>query len=380
VLDRATVQESLGFSLGETARGEKTVAEVRPGTLSDGKLLGMDIIQSVDGMNATEMSHEALVGVITSALVIHMDVLRAGSAVQQDLQTAQAETEAVPDNTKVIELERGATSQTWGFAVKQTTEHTFEVSHVGAGGLSEGYLKIDDVMLRINGTDLAGLTHEGVVSILKSSLKLQITVQRVGAGGSLAASTSVVKRMSIPPLIRREGESFGFNLGQTASGEVVIAGVTEDGLSEGYVAAGDALRVVNGKDVANMQYESVVQIISSSQEIRLEVDRDFSQLDAGHAHAWGNEDDDHSEGSFDQATVMLVRSDNGGLGMDLSPVDGYTTVGSVQPGGSAHSSGLMPLDRIVEVDQQKVVGLDHSAVVDLINSRQEMELTIQRNF
>jgi len=376
VLERFTVQESFGFSLGEAEQGHKMIAEVRPDTVSYGKLVATDIIQFVDGMSATDMPHEALVGVITSALVIHMDVLRAGNAVQQELQTTQTGTEAVPNNTKVIELERGATSQTWGFAVKQTTQETFEVSHVGAGGLSEGYLKMDDVMLRINGTDLAGLTHEGVVSILKSSLKLQITVQRVGAGLS-AASASTVQRMSIPPLIRQQGESFGFNLGQTASEDVVIASVTEDGLSEGYVTEGDVLRVVNGKNVAGMKYESVIQIISSSQEIRLEVDRDFAQSLSSH---WGVEDDDHGEGQVEQMIVMLVRSDTGGLGMGLSAGDGITTVASVQPGGSAQSSGLMQHDRIVEVDGQTVVGLDHSAVVELIEARQEVELTIQRDF
>ena len=159
---------------------------------------------------------------------------------------------------------------------------------------------------------------------------MQRTVMRIKD----QVATASRERITIPPITRCKGGSFGFNLAHSAlTGELVFAAIAEDGVSKGCVEVGDVLRVVNGTNVKGLEHRYINLLISSSQSIQLEVDRHSSLKLEIAAH----------DQQVQQVSLIMMRTAAIEYGIQLAPggADNITSVAKLQPGGVARQSQVL---------------------------------------
>jgi ABC-type transport system involved in cytochrome c biogenesis permease subunit len=72
----------------------------------------------------------------------------------------------------------------------------------------------------------------------------------------------------------------------------------------------------------------------------------------------------------------VYRDENGGLGIGLTNKDGVAVIDRVDPGSSAEAAGIVPGDRIVQIEQESTAGLKAAAVHDLLETADGLSLNL----
>lgn len=60
-LTRSSLNESYGFSLGTTVSKELVIHTINPGSPAEGKLMQQDVVQTINGKDATKLNHQQVV-------------------------------------------------------------------------------------------------------------------------------------------------------------------------------------------------------------------------------------------------------------------------------------------------------------------------------
>lgn len=286
-------KKGFGFAMRSSADNRRhVVTSVQPTGPAHGIIFVSDTLIAINGTSTVGRQHAAVMAMVqqSSSLVVEVERSTAHS------NTVNAE----------VRLSRSSMSESFGLALGVSDDNRLYVSGVGLGhqGMSHasyppaagpsansrgGNLQAGDVVVSVNGNDVADLSHDQVKTQIGELLILGLEVERSG-GEKISASRT---RSSMD-----DGTGFGITFGEDlASGSTVITDVTQSaadddaeataaaaaaaGSGSGSVAAGgngrlqlhDIILSVNGKSTAGMSQADVMGEIGSQLHLALVVQR-----------------------------------------------------------------------------------------------------------
>ena len=319
-LTRFSPDQSFGFGLGSSSTGDKIITKISEGGIAQGKLETADLVKMINGLNATDLSHEDAIAEMCSGTTVSLGIERRvpvdGSARRGSITTASPETRVVKRRDSIgssivsvpgghphvvtVEITRTSANQSFGFGLGSSASGDKVVTKISEGGLAEGKLETADIVNSINGTTARDLNHEDAVAEMCSSTTLVLTVERrVGTDGvrrkgsitTVSPEMQVLKRrdsigssiVSVPgghphvvtvEITRTSAnQSFGFGLGSSASGDKVVTKISEGGLAEGKLETADIVNSINGTTARDLNHEDAVAEMCSSTTLVLTVER-----------------------------------------------------------------------------------------------------------
>lgn len=262
-LTRASYTESFGVGISsDDALKEHFVSKLVPGSVSDGKLEMGDKILMLAGRKAGLFSHEDLLEVLKSKMVLELD---AQSALGKQ---------------KHVTIVRQSLEESFGVGIT-TNDNMMEhrVTQVNPTGLAAGQLFPGDEIVSIGGTNAGSLTHGDIVLHMKSKMVLELVIRKsnqrptistaVAAPSAATASTLPSPTASFHDVSIVRGsttESFGFGIGTLESGEHVVSKVVDGSPAAGNVEVGDEIVSINGTSIvfSSVAQDAVVQLMKSS--------------------------------------------------------------------------------------------------------------------
>jgi len=394
------------------------------GGVSDGKLQVGDRVVGVNGASTANMSHKDMVGSITSGLRCQLVVVREkekkGAAIDRraSISTVEPDTKVAAradhlgkgsKEEVVVKLSRDDASQSWGFGLAEATTGEKLVSQIAEGGISDGRLQVNDVIVQVNARSVLEMSHADLVRILQQSVSVEVVVdresgttgawQRKGSIEEVAPekeveaqvndighlkSEQVVLHLTRPSLT----DSWGFGLAEDARrGAKLVSKVAPGGICDGKLMAGDVLLDINGQTVADLKHAEVVQAVVACTELAITVDRPVANFKftrnetisrVNRSTRISARADNLGEGDDDNVTVSLVRKDRSvSFGFALGFADGAHVVTVVNP--STPSDGVLQLnDVLLSINSKSVGGMSHQDVVSRIVESLVMKVVVQR--
>ena len=307
ILTRDGLADGFGFGFGETSNGDLTITEVRQGTPSAGNLAKGDIVKVVNGQPVAGRPYVGVVQEIGSCLKVQFVVHRGAiNAAQTDRRMSisglaqPADDVSASQHGEMVEvvLTRDSVSTGFGFGIGETTQGDVTITDTRQGTPSDGNLAKGDIVKVVNGRDVGGRPHTEIVQEIGSCVEVHFVVLRgaidtakIHVGGCVSLRS--LKRMSMASMdtpatdmigvvLTRDSfaSGFGFDIGETSNGDLTVTDVRTSTPSEGNLAKGDIVRMVNEKPVAGRLHNEIVQEISSCLEVQFVVHR--GAITAGH--------------------------------------------------------------------------------------------------
>eukprot|EP00041_Stephanoeca_diplocostata_P035561 m.1258860 g.1258860 ORF g.1258860 m.1258860 type:complete len:2861 (-) comp24723_c1_seq1:425-9007(-) len=440
-LERLTMQSSYGFGVGTATSGDTIVTSITETGPAHNILAVGDVIKTIDG-HPPSSDHAAMVQQLIKGTAVALTIERVGAATpsfdarksiskvrpEQAMYTRQDNVgEAVPVGTPnrvqlAFTIERAA-SGSFGFGLGTTDIGAEVVTSVSEGGAAAGKLQLMDKLEQANGVNVAALSHEETIEVIKKAHVLHLVVSRAdtpvhdsSAKGTqadtsstprvLQSSTSIGKRVVVPVGVAEAiqvtiarptmASSFGFGFGTTEEGDQMVTKVSPGGAAAGKLHVGDKLSRVNGALIDKYSHEEVIQLLVAGLSIDLEVQRNVarpSTLDKratisrafpkkkifNRKDSIGRHSNTAPSNKTFELSVTLIRQDHGssfGFGIGTA-FDGSKVVTSVNPGGLAESK-IAVSDGIKSINGQFVGDKSHEETVQLITSALQLELVVER--
>ncbi|CAG5105049.1 Oidioi.mRNA.OKI2018_I69.chr1.g1788.t1.cds [Oikopleura dioica] len=404
------VGTSLGFSvvgLESENRGELGifVQEIQPGTITDedGRLKESDQILVINGKPlGPSVSHtEAIAALQAVKDSVHLIIAR-GPIPRQPGRFSDSESQASEVDLKPAE-KRWAHSEIvvlhnegsgFGFGIVGGKATGVQIKTILPDGLADrdGRLQSGDTILKINDIDLSGMGSKEAATILQetgSTVKLEIARGELPTFNQLKTSPD---------------EVFDVELTKNAGGiGIHIAGWVNDGSSgiaqhgiyvkavtpgspaanDGRIEAGDQIIAVNGlrldgQGVGSEEAVEALQNTGDSVHLTLSrrkrkstrlTDQQIAQL----SHYWQKIVGDKFEIIVGELTKEY---ENAGLGIDVEGLESEGQfkhiIRSVSPSGPVGTkTGIKAGDEVLEVNGEKLIGMNHLAAVQIIRSLPE---------
>ncbi|EGD81975.1 hypothetical protein PTSG_02659 [Salpingoeca rosetta] len=211
-----------------------------------------------------------------------------------------------------------------------------------AGSLAEkeGTITAGDEIVTINGTPTSGLTHEGVVALLKQPRD----VIEIGVRQSLQALEPFEAAQSNVVRLEKSGGAFGLNLITAERVPAVVVGIAPNSAAQhsNAFAVGDVIMKINGESTVDLTHDELVSIFRSSDMVELE------------------------SAPREDGEVKAVEATRGpsGLGLVIKSDDrGNSFITKVAEGSPAADAGVPLFAKILAVNNSPVIGLSHDDVV-----------------
>eukprot|EP00055_Hartaetosiga_balthica_P007394 m.25343 g.25343 ORF g.25343 m.25343 type:complete len:556 (+) comp5755_c1_seq1:41-1708(+) len=190
--------------------------------------------------------------------------------------------------------------------------------------------------------------------------------------------------------IHRGETGYGFNLAKL--GHFHFFRAVEEGGAADFAGAnvGDRLLKVNGQDVTQVTHAQLVQLIKQAgQVLRLSViaitQDEINQLQQQQQPQLQQLQQQPQQQSQQQQqqpnamTIVLLKTAKG-FGFNLSKAQNRHFFRVIQPQGAAEIAGAHPGDEIISVNGTSVIGMEHTAVVEMIKvSGDKVEMIIIPN-
>jgi len=182
-VERASTSAKWGVDISSTDDGVHEVTHVKAESPFTGKLQAGDRLVLIDDVEVQQIDHDGLLNLMVGATA--MKVVASRSSAPELLD----EWEIVPAQTS-IELKRPTTDTSWGLDIAEMGANDggdsatiFQVINVMPASPSFGKSLASDIILEINGTSVAGLSHDGMIALVKQAgLTLTLSVERMDAG------------------------------------------------------------------------------------------------------------------------------------------------------------------------------------------------------
>jgi hypothetical protein len=427
---RKDKSESYGIGLGDTADGEKLITKVGPGPCF-GKLMVNDKVKAVNGKAG--LSHAELVQIIQGGVSMDIHVERVvgaappapshapevgnqghfpsdtGPTRQHTISKVAPKTHVVTRSDDfgattgsaeiAVELVRPNMQSSFGFGLGDTGSGMV-VSTVAEGGLADGKLQTGDKFVSCNGQPCAKTTHQQLVGLITSGVRVAVTVQRnvalqVGRKESISQvhpdavvaaradnlGSGIKERVKVGLKRPNMTTSWGFGLAESATGEKLVTKVSGDGVSAGLLVTNDVIIVANGRETLDMSHAELVGVLTAGLDVNLIVGRVSGTIDANEEKRNSVITTSDSMGSSDLETVVLHLkrpSEKVGWGFGLAvSAQGDKMVSSVAENGMCDGQ-LMAADTLRELNGQKTNPLSHAEVVKIITSSVDLLVTVER--
>jgi C-terminal processing protease CtpA/Prc len=257
------------------------------------------------------------------------------------------------------------------------------ITSVDHDGYVRNTLKPGDQILAVNGVPTAKVPHAAVSSAIAGSAKAVLLIERYGPATPPVVPNGgyyedgIPRRTSGHTTLGHDGEltrvlftthigraentkKYGFNIAEAAHGEHYVSDVREDSHAYPWLFQGDVVRKIGHTLVAGMPHDDVMQLISHTNEMDLELVRTV----------------------VTEAVALIRPATAGGIGFRIVSSDlGDHIVSTVAP--SSPSDGVLcEGDWVIQVDGHSVRGRSHDDVAGYIRDSakisQSLALTIQR--
>lgn len=347
VIEKTAADRSFGFKFGSSAVGQ-IVETVNPSGLASGRLEADDVITSINGTPTAGLTHSEAVQMIVAKEALQLVVQR---VVGDDGQTAVRRrsntnlessggsskndrpktvwgrqrpatifVQHVPEpggpaTAKTVALERESPEHSYGIGVAyREKDGTKLISVVHSGGLGEGMVEVGDIILSINGTNVASFSLAKTVDAIMKTTRVELEIRRhtksvdpsldqisheatlshmqrspgplrrpptkhtqardshaakearakeTRVTAAVAATSHTIKEVVEVELVRGElDESYGFGLGSDEDGTKVISSVSVDGMSNGKLQVGGVIVTVNDIDVKPLTHNETVRLVT----------------------------------------------------------------------------------------------------------------------
>ncbi|XP_063705869.1 protein lap4-like [Culicoides brevitarsis] len=197
-----------------------------------------------------------------------------------------------------------------GFSIIGGTDHSCTpfgahepgifISHIVPGGIAavSGKLKIGDRILKVNGTDVTGATHqETVTELLRPCDEIKLTVQHDPLPPGFQSFVVVNVPIEEVTLTKNEGERLGMHIKGGLGGQrgnpvdpadegVFISKINSSGTArrDGRLRVGMRILEVNGVSLLGATHQEAVDVLrSAGQELHLVVCKGYEKSDLVHS-------------------------------------------------------------------------------------------------
>ena len=271
-----------GFALRSSADHRRhVVISVQPSGSSHGIMFAGDTLVAINGTSTVGQTHTEVMQAVQQSASMVVKVER--GAVQSSTVNVE------------VDLARSTMSESFGLALGVSDDNTLYVSGIGldkrmhasyppAGGSRGGTLQAGDVVLSVNGNDIASHSHAQVKDQIGELLILGLEVERSGGVKINASRTR-------PDM----NGGFGITFGEDqSSGVTVITSVDPSAADDAAEAAAlsgsdggqlelhDVVLAIDGKSTAGVSQAEVMNLIGSKLQLKLLVQRKSADAsDAG---------------------------------------------------------------------------------------------------
>jgi len=168
--------QSYGFNLGEvTTPGDVVVVGFAAGGVSAGKLMVSDVLRVINGTPTKGKDFDTVVKLLSASNSLDLKVERFA------LQRTQTASGRGPAGTRQVVMITRKPGESFGLNLGEgAIPGEMVITGLAAGGVSEGRLRVNDVIRSVNGTKTVGMTFLGVVQLLASYNELKLEVDRLG--------------------------------------------------------------------------------------------------------------------------------------------------------------------------------------------------------
>ncbi|EDQ92878.1 uncharacterized protein MONBRDRAFT_35505 [Monosiga brevicollis MX1] len=291
---KITTMEETGLTQISDVLPEGVVAathQVRPGDFilksvtPYADLVPSSAVPKVDAHTVRNLNHDQVLQHLTASPEFTLTVGRR-STEEADVDAEIAEAPAGSQDVHIkAHIDRSQGNGTLG--IKITTEDDTETVIVevlpGGAVAEEGQLQAGDRLIAINGTNVQGADHDTVLKHLSSASELDLEVVR-SAGGPITDALAVAaaslgsqflgRDLQTIHLTRPHGSSWGLSI--IALGEnlgVLLTGKADDSPASrcNDLQPFSTIVKINNENVLSASHSEVVQLISSTDDVTLEV-------------------------------------------------------------------------------------------------------------
>ena len=344
-----------------------------------------DILCQVDGRTVEGMDHDAVCTAVA-------DAAAASASVSMLFQQGPNYHVAIP----------GEASGALGFRLYTlpNADGRHIVTEVAAAGLAAAHVSVGDYLVEVQGRDANGMLHDQITAACQSARAAAqplsmvfargtgTTVFSRGASASDAASAAALEPLAGGPgaagrtvtvTLTKQSDNVPLGLRlrmlpRKAGGAVQIVGIAPDTLAaeEPALSVGQTIVSVNGADPASMLYMELLNLLSESYTIKLEVSDGAGAaiMPAG-------------AGAITENVVAIQRGPRG-TGLEIAVIgsgagSGLCQVTHVPPEVLASASGEIHVgDIVVDVNGQCILGMAYSEVIGHMTAYKRMVLTVHR--
>jgi len=233
--------------------------------------------------------------------------------------------------------------------------HAIEV--VVPGGLADGIVQVGDELVELNGTIVQQLQHEDVIERIKSSLTLDLAVQRkkethVQELTMKRGASTVPWGVSFETAELEDGTPIGHYVSN-----IKTAGIADDA----GICVDHEVLTVNGEGVRDMDHTTFITLFRDVKSVIVEVIAETHK-------------------AFDHETVDVVLEKTAGesFGFAIYESDGFHFVETVVD-MSVAANKLEEYDEIESVNGTAVKGMSHDEVVAILTAGNRAELVVHRH-
>ena len=363
-LQRAEGQ-SYGFVLGSDLGNAKVVSSVMEGSPAHTKLKCGDEIETINGVPALPMHHDELVGVLQASSRIGLGLIRNMPAVNKDQRMSvhlQAGTQIARMS---VQIDRGTMESSYGFGFGTSNEGNIKlVSEVTPGGVCDGKLCAGDEIQTINGLAAASLEHQDIFAMLKATTNVIFGIERRLQPQPQIAPQQETSNDSIGctvRIVRGNGESLGFSLGESNSKEDghQIIQVNPGSVADGVLFPLDRIVGINGVGCAHSSHAEVVTLLKSSLSLDIDIEHDPSFLPS-------------------KRVEVVIRKTAGSYGLELAQADDKTHRISNVLSTSPAMQQVLQGDVLVGINDAPTSGMSYEDVVGVFARSETIHMSIDR--
>eukprot|EP00043_Microstomoeca_roanoka_P020312 m.244150 g.244150 ORF g.244150 m.244150 type:complete len:3704 (+) comp17144_c0_seq1:231-11342(+) len=338
-----------------------SVVENGPAALS-GKVYENDVILSINGQNVLDLRHDAIIEILKSNttvdLVLAADLSLLGLAL-------------VPER-RMLRLHRSPQ----GYGMKVTTDETLGIVRItaiteGGPAFASDLVFVGDVVLEINGTPLAGKTHEQVIALMTAQDEVELVLLADDSPLPVANEDQMEDEIVVDDIrvvhLKREDRGFGLRL--TPADEAEYGAIITDIVPGGAASFNPNIRLddiiveIDGMNVLDVEYNEIVNMLVSKRQATLTVSSDLSLLGLQ---------------PVDRRVVKMKNSEDGyGFQVLVLEEEKAVRVVKVLPGGTADRTGqVFEGDLIEMVNNQFVAGMTQQEVMEILTEYDQVELVL----
>eukprot|EP00730_Choanoeca_flexa_P001090 TRINITY_DN10476_c0_g1_i2.p1 TRINITY_DN10476_c0_g1~~TRINITY_DN10476_c0_g1_i2.p1 ORF type:complete len:1250 (+),score=427.67 TRINITY_DN10476_c0_g1_i2:34-3750(+) len=369
-----------------------------------------DTVLEINGRSTVGMTHDDVVNALKASNEVRLKLQRVDFS-EVDVPDANDDGEdhanesgkaaAPADNVRTVVIKRQP-NERLGMTILNVEKVPHPIVHqVTEEGLvyQTRQVQPNDLILEINDTSTLNMTHEQTIDLIRKdtqSLRMSLRAASDQEKDLIethlreeeAAIRAQAQGGSDPRFVdldRSKGK-LGLKIAtptQALNGSLpIITEIYDDGSAakEPELQLYDCIESINGSSCRGIGHDAVIQLLSATNELRLELRRDPMMLATLAAEATQSSDQiKAADANFENVRAASLQRGTTGLGLEvLTPdSDTFPFVARLVPDGAAVAAGFIRTgDVIIAINNTVVEGMSHAEVVDLLTQGDQLLLRV----